>query len=243
MASTDGIRAAGQWEGGTRAFPKKRGRPENAGDTFRMPNLLTWVRERDDERFAWIFAEHPEVRVQNARGQAVDLQTMDALLLTGGPDVSADFLRQEIPDASLIQDAEPERDAWEFAALRHALDAGKPVLAICKGVQVLNVALGGTLHLDIPNHDAPETKFGNIQPLRFAAAPTQRFEHVNSSHHQALDRLGDGLEIEAWSATDDIIEQVRRRHYPYCFGVQYHPERDPLYRPLFDDFFARIDGR
>ncbi len=208
-----------------------------------MPNLLTWVRERDDERFAWIFDEHPEVTVQNARGTRVDLNAMDALLLTGGPDVSAEFLRQEISDTSLIQDAQPTRDAWEFAALRHALDAGKPVLAICKGVQVLNVALGGTLHLDIPGHDLPETKFGNLQPLRFSATTTQRFACVNSSHHQALNRVADGLEIEAWSAADDIIEQVRLRDYPYCFGVQYHPERDPLYRSLFDDFFGRIASR
>src|SRR5205814_686245 len=130
----------------------------------------------------------------------------------------------------------PQRDAWEFAALRHAMDAGKPILGICKGLQVINVGLGGTLRLHIPGHNIPEMRDANIQPLRHAATATMRYELVNSSHHQAIDRLGDGLKIEAWSAMDDIIEQVRLDNYPWCFAVQYHPERDTMYRGLFDEF-------
>jgi putative glutamine amidotransferase len=205
-----------------------------------MPNLLTWVRECDEPLFAPIFAEHPEVRAFNARVTQADLGKMDALLLSGGPDISAEFLRQEISDASLIKEPDPARDAWEFAALRHALEAGRPVLAICKGMQVFNVALGGTLRLDIPGHYLPEQRSANVQPLRFAARTSFRLEKVNSSHHQAVDKLGDGFEIEAWSASDDIIEQMRLRDYPFGFAVQYHPERDKIYRGLFNDFFAQI---
>jgi putative glutamine amidotransferase len=209
-----------------------------------MPTLATWIRPNDDPRFAPWFAARPEIRVENARltdGANSELDGADGLLLTGGPDISAEFLRQRVPDPQIIEDAQPERDRWEMAAARAALDRGLPIFAICKGVQALNVALGGTLHLDIPGHRDEDCRFGNLQPLRYAeSAQGPRFEQVNSSHHQALDRLGDGLQIEAWHVGDDIIEQVRLRDYPYCLGVQYHPERHEQYQPLFDLFFDRL---
>ena len=118
-----------------------------------------------------------------------------------------------------------------------------PILTVCKGTQVLNVALGGTLHLDIPGHDLPEMKTHNVQRLRFAANASVRFERVNSSHHQAVDRLGTGLEVEAWSSTDGVIEQVRLKNYPYAVGVQYHPERDSSYKALFEQFIGEIEKR
>jgi gamma-glutamyl-gamma-aminobutyrate hydrolase PuuD len=65
---------------------------------------------------------------------------------------------------------------------------------------------------------------------------------VNSSHHQAVDGLGDDLAVEAWCVTDDIIEQVRLRDYPFALAVQYHPERDESYAPLFDDFVSRLSS-
>src|SRR6202035_1946794 len=109
------------------------------------------------------------------------------------------------------------------------------------GLQVLNVALGGTLKLDIPGHKLPEQKDHDVQPLRNAKSATHHFEKANSSHHQALDSLGENLEVEAWCATDDIIEQVRLRDYPFAVGVQYHPERGKIYDSLFEDFFDRIN--
>ena len=205
-----------------------------------MPHLASWIRESDDAHFARFFALRPDLRVSNARCMPVDLATIDGLLVTGGPDISAEFHPDPPRDPSLIQDPEPERDAWEFAAARSAYERGLPMLAICKGVQVLNVALGGTLHLDIRGHDLPEMKNGNLQPLRYAADARHRFEMVNSSHHQALDRVADALEIEAWHAGDGIIEQVRVRDFPWGVGVQYHPERDLIYAPLFEDFFAQL---
>ena len=118
--------------------------------------------------------------------------------------------------------------------------AGLPIFAICKGLQVFNVALGGTLKLDIQGHNLPEQKDHDIQPLRNDRAAAHRFEMVNSSHHQAIDRLADGCEVESWCATDDIIEQMRLRDHPFALAVQYHPERGKIYDALFEDFFSHV---
>ena len=205
-----------------------------------MLHLASWIRECDDAHFGRFLALRPDMRLSNARCAPVDLATIHGLLLTGGPDIAAEFHREPPHDPTLIEDPEPARDAWEFAAVRAACARGLPILAICKGVQVLNVALGGTLHLDIRGHDLPEMKTANVQPLRFAAGARHRFEKVNSSHHQALDRVAGALEVEAWHAGDGVIEQVRLRDYPWGLGVQYHPERDMIYAPLFADFFAQL---
>jgi putative glutamine amidotransferase len=205
-----------------------------------MRNVVSWIRECDGPYFRRFSELHPDLRLLDARTERVDFAAMDGLLLTGGEDIAAEFLKQEVAAPSQIENPVPERDAWEFAALPYALAGGLPVFAICKGHQVLNVALGGTLHLDIPGHDLPEMKTQNIQPLRYASDAGHRFALVNSSHHQSIDKLGDGLEIEAWCADDDIIEQVRLRDYPFCLGVQYHPERDMIYAPLFEDFFGHV---
>jgi len=116
-----------------------------------------------------------------------------------------------------------------------------PIFAICKGLQVLNVALGGTLKLDIAGHNLPQQKDHNIQPLRNDRHAAHRFATVNSSHHQAVERLADGCEVQAWCMTDDIIEQFSVRDHPYALAVQYHPERDTrTYAPLFENFLSRL---
>ena len=205
-----------------------------------MLHLASWIRDCDDAHFARFFALRPDLRVSDARRGPVDLASIHGLLLTGGPDIAAEFHGEPPADPALIKDPEPERDAWEFAAVRSAVERGLPVFAICKGVQVLNVALGGTLLPDIRGHDLPAMKSANVQPLRYAAGTRHRFEKVNSSHHQALDRVAEALEVEAWHAGDGIVEQVRLRDYPWGVGVQYHPERDLTYAPLFADFFAQL---
>lgn len=206
-----------------------------------MPMLLTWLRPSDETDFGRFFANHPDLQIQNARIQkCVTPAQADGLLLGGGPDISADFLQQAVPDPALIQEPDPLRDAWEIRTVKTFLELGKPILAICKGLQVLNVALGGTLHLDIPGHNRPEDKRRNVQKLRYQTGTPYRFEMVNSSHHQAIDRLGDGLEVQAWHAADDVIEQVRLPECRFVVGVQYHPERDLFYTPLFEGFFNEL---
>jgi putative glutamine amidotransferase len=207
-----------------------------------MANLATWMRPKDEKWFRPFFAKHPEIHVFDARTRHVLMDQMDGLLLTGGSDITPEFLRQENVDPNLIDkdDIDPKRDRWEFDAISNAIKRGLPILAICRGIQVLNVALGGTLKLDIPGHRLPEQKEQDIQRLCHDRNANHRFENVNSSHHQAIDRLADGFEVEAWCADDDIIEQVRLRNYPFALAVQYHPERGKIYDALFENFFHRV---
>ncbi len=207
-----------------------------------MPNLATWMRAKDEKWFQPFFVKHPNVHVCDARKGDVSTDQMDGLLLTGGSDIAPEFLRQEIVDPTLIdKDADPVRDRWEFEAISKSLARGLPILGICRGIQILNVALGGTLKLDIPGHRHPDQKDRDIQPLRYDTATNHRFEKVNSSHHQAVDRLADRFEVEAWCVTDGIIEQMRLRNYPFALAVQYHPERGRIYDDLFEDFFSRLN--
>ena len=206
-----------------------------------MLEVATWIRPKDEKWFARAFANHPEVRLWNALHEQVPIEKMDGLLLTGGADVAPEFLHQPVPDPSVLEkDVDPKRDRWEISATKESLALDLPIFAICKGMQLFNVALGGTLFLDIPGHNAPEMKNQNIQPLRTDRSAAHRLDKVNSSHHQALDKLGDGLEVEAWCATDDVIEQVRLRDYPFALAVQYHPERGVGYEELFAYFVSRL---
>ena len=205
-----------------------------------MPKLVTWVRAKDEQWFAPFFPSDRGLQVQNAARAPVALEEMDALLLTGGADIAAQYLHQPVPDLSVLEEPDLARDQWEFAAVNVALERGHPILAICKGMQLLNVALGGTLRLDIPGHNLPEQKTRDIQPLRYQAKSRHRFAKVNSAHHQAIERLGDGLIVEAWSEEDDIVEQVRLKGREFVLGVQYHPERGTIYGQLFEDFLSRF---
>ena len=204
-----------------------------------MKQIATWIEKDKGEFFDELFGG-TAVQLVNARTDEVLWNDVGGLLLTGGSDISAGWLEQPVPDPSLIKSADEARDAWDFQALRQALTDELPILAICRGHQVLNVVRGGTLRLDIFGHNLPEQKYANVQELRFASNATVRFPRVNSSHHQAIAELGEGLEVEAWHLDDQIIEQVRLRDHPFCVGVQYHPERDKIYRPLFDTFFDQI---
>ena len=206
-----------------------------------MPNLVTWIRPKDAKWFRPIFRKHPEIKIWNARNRNVPLDQMDGLLLTGGSDISPQFLRQKVADPLVLdKHTDPDRDSWEFAAVQEALTRGLPIFAICKGLQVFNVALAGTLKLDIQGHNLPEQRDREVQPLRHSRCASHRFPRVNSAHHQAIERLGDNLDAEAWSAHDGIIEQIHLQKYPFARAVQYHPERSRVYDSLFEEFFARL---
>jgi putative glutamine amidotransferase len=205
-----------------------------------MKHLVTWIEKDRGKHFDELF-EHSDFRLWNARiEEDIPWDDVGGLLLSGGCDISSDWLKQPVPDPALIREPDAARDKWEFPALGRALAEEMPIFAICRGHQVLNVGLGGTLLLDIPGHNLPEQKYGNIQKLRFASSAKIQIPEVNSSHHQAIGDLADGLEVEAWHEGDDIIEQVRLKDYPFCLGVQFHPERDPIYRPLFDAFLQHV---
>ncbi len=206
-----------------------------------MPNVATWLRPKDEKYFLPVFDRYPDVRIWNALKEEIPLAEMNGLLLTGGPDIAPEFLKQEVPDPAVLdKDPDPLRDSWEFEAIKSAVDHGRPLFAICKGMQTVNVALGGTLILDLPGHNLPEQKDHDIQALRMDGGASHRFTRVNSSHHQAVDRVADACEVEGWCASDGIIEQMRLRDYPFGLCVQYHPERGQIYDDLFDDFFGHV---
>ncbi len=176
------------------------------------------------------------------------------LLLTGGVDLDPE--RYGEPRHPSVQDVDTERDEYELALARRALDADLPVLAICRGLQVLNVAAGGTLVQDIPDQISGAAEHWVRAPLYAMAHEVwltrgsvvwtlmQEELHegdalgVNSRHHQSVQRVADGFEAVA-TAPDGVIEAVERRGARFCVGVQWHPEnfwRTGEFRPLFEGF-------
>ena len=183
------------------------------------------------------------------------LEGLDGLMLTGGGDV-APAKYGELPHPT-IEEAEPGRDEFELGLVSLARKQGLPILAICRGVQVLNVAYGGTLVQDIPSqvpgalshklevppHQAFElaheiwldkdTVLSKL--MRERLSDTDACE-VNSRHHQAVRRLGPGLIVSA-TAPDGVIEAIEDPATSFCLGVQWHPEnfwRTGEFRPLFE---------
>lgn len=184
-------------------------------------------------------------------GQLFDM--LDGVYLAGGNDLHPRLYGQEPYKAD--GDYSDLRDATEIYLLKRALEAKKPILAICRGMQLLNVHFGGTLIQDIPtflpgklDHDSssklktlvdvshalriePDTKLANI--LGASTIGT------NAHHHQAIDKLGHGIRATAW-AEDEIIEAIELTNYPYAVGIQAHPESltevEPRWRALFKTF-------
>jgi putative glutamine amidotransferase len=173
----------------------------------------------------------------------------DGLLVSGGFDVAAEVYGQEPHPTTTNTDAETDR--WEIDLIHAARRTGIPVLAICRGAQLLNVAFGGTLHQHLPDlaglgpHGIPNGGGGTPNAIEVvggsrldAAIGT---EHVigNCHHHQAIDRVGQGLTVTARTA-DGVIEAVECTDDPWTVGVQWHPEdramHDPLQQRLFDAF-------
>ena len=161
--------------------------------------------------------------------------------LAGGSDVDPSFYGQ--PNLAARNPCR-ERDALELRQVSEALAAGKPILGICRGAQLLNVAFGGTLCQDIG-----QAHTGVRHGLRFdpssRLAAIARPEIVNSRHHQAVDRLGAGLKATAWSAEDGVIEGVEAPDRPFVLAVQWHPEDlaaegDEEARALFAAFAAAL---
>src|SRR2546430_14077693 len=102
-----------------------------------MSKLATWLREKDEKWFQPFLAKHLEIEICNARKGEVAIAEADGLLLTGGSDIAPEFLKQPVPDPSVLEkDVDVARDRWEFAAVDVALARGLPVLAICKGMQL-----------------------------------------------------------------------------------------------------------
>jgi len=199
-----------------------------------------------------------EVRVVDATmGVDAALAGTQGLLLTGGDDVSP--ARYGEPAHETLVEAEVGRDEFEIGLIAAARTRGLPIFAICRGIQVLNVAGGGTLVQDIPSsvhgalvhslpappHEAYElahevwldkdTLLARLMRERLSDADSCE---VNSRHHQAVKDLAAGLRVSA-TAPDGVIEAIEDPDAKFCLGVQWHPEnfwRTGEFRPLFEGF-------
>lgn len=186
----------------------------------------------------WVELNDPEQAVQDAL-------TCDGLLLPGGGDMDPKFYGQErIPACG-----EPNllRDAAEPLLLRAFLAADKPVLGICRGIQVMNAVLGGDLYQDIKPfehlpHNGHWAKVHTVTVRRgtlLSRILGQDTVLVNSQHHQAVDRVAPGFTLAALSE-DGIVEAIEKPDAGFCLGVQWHPEwlsdADPAMQGLFDAF-------
>jgi putative glutamine amidotransferase len=165
------------------------------------------------------------------------LELIDGLLLAGGADIDPQFYGAEAhPETT---GAVPERDTFEIALAQRALERDMPFLGVCRGMQVMNVALGGTLHQHLPevvghgehrrvvgsfaqaDHDV-ELVHGSLA----ARAAGERIHVTKSHHHQGVDRLGAGLQVTGRATLDDLVEAVELPDRRFALGVQWHPEAD-----------------
>ena len=184
------------------------------------------------------------------------LERLDGLVLAGGGDLDPKSYGGDVHTHTYS--VSPERDLFELALLRGVLESGMPALAICRGMQILNVALGGGLHGHLPDvvgetvvHRSSQTEAA-AHPVRLEAGSRlsasiggPQLAAVPSWHHQALDRLGAGLEPVAW-APDEVVEAVELRGEPQLVAVQWHPELagpTPAGGGLFEALVARARER
>ena len=166
------------------------------------------------------------------------LDRIDGLMLTGGNDLQAS-LYGDAPHAE-AEAPDPVRDAWEFALVREAIGRDMPFLGICRGMQVMNVAFGGTLTQHLPeslgttDHRRTTGSFDENDHLvdlqdgsLVARAAGEVVHSVPSHHHQAVDRVGEGLVLSGVSSGDGVAEAIEMPGRRFAVGVQWHPEADP----------------
>jgi putative glutamine amidotransferase len=186
------------------------------------------------------------------------LAMADGILLTGSPaNVHPSHFGQALHNPALPLD--PERDSVTLPLVRVAIERGIPLLAICRGLQEINVAMGGSLYQAVhelpgkrdhraPANSEPAVQYGPSHHVELASEGTlahilgmTRFD-VNSVHGQGIDRLADGLTVEAW-APDGLIEAVRIAAHPgFSLGVQWHPEWQVLQNPTSLKIFRAFGG-
>jgi putative glutamine amidotransferase len=177
----------------------------------------------------------PDARLVENPDEA--LERIDGLMLAGGADIDPSTYGAE-PHLK-TRDTVPERDRSEIALAKAAVERDMPVLGICRGMQLINVALGGTLIQDVPEllgHDDHRRNPGSfensdhdvrLEPASLAALAAGEEHHgAKSHHHQAVDRLGEGLTVTGRSTLDDLPETIELPACRFVLGVQWHPEAD-----------------
>jgi putative glutamine amidotransferase len=183
----------------------------------------------------------PDDALVAAPDEALDM--LDGLLLAGGADVDPASYGAE--QHALTVEPDPRRDAFEIALVRRALERDLPLLGICRGMQILNVARGGTLHQDLPEllgHERHRQVAGSfegadhdvrLEPGSLAARAAGEEHHATKSHHhQGVDRVGAGLKVTGLSDVDELVEAIEDPRRRFALGVQWHPEADDLSRVI-----------
>ncbi|MGD1071178.1 MAG: gamma-glutamyl-gamma-aminobutyrate hydrolase family protein [Bryobacteraceae bacterium] len=176
-------------------------------------------------------------------GQLQSLGEVRGIVLTGGSDIDpALYGAERHPET---EPPDRERDDYESALLREALARDMPVLAICRGMQLFNVVRGGTLIQHLPSAGKHRQQTGGVPVHDVVLSPpfdvvygTTRMQ-VNSRHHQAVGRLGEGLLVTARDPEDDVIEGFVLPGASFAMGVEWHPEDmadDPVQMRLFETF-------
>ncbi|HEY5195950.1 MAG TPA: gamma-glutamyl-gamma-aminobutyrate hydrolase family protein [Solirubrobacteraceae bacterium] len=178
----------------------------------------------------------PDPAVAAEPDQVLDL--LDGLLLAGGADIDPDSYGESHRHPRTLATV-PARDAFEIALTRRALERDLPLLGICRGMQLLNVARGGSVIQHLPEHfghtghlRTPGTFDGNDHDVRLTpgmlAARSAGTDHpaTKSHHHQGIERLGDGLVITGWAEGDGLPEAIEDPTRRFALGVQWHPEAD-----------------
>ena len=220
--------------------------------------LIALIPQVDDEGRWWMNPDYLN-SVSRAGGIGVVLpltgddgeleeiaRRFDGFIFTGGADVAPALYGQKKEE--FCGEICPERDEMEMKLFRLVFELDKPILGICRGIQLMNVALGGTLYQDLPSQSpsqvphrvlgkplARETHEILVEDLPFGHLPMKLM--VNSRHHQAIDRLAPGLQVRA-RAADGVIEAVYMPEKPKILAVQWHPEnfQNELSKCIFAEF-------
>lgn len=188
--------------------------------------------------------------------QIVDMS--DGFLFTGGPDIHPFYFGEETQ--AHCGNVCLRRDRMEMILLQLVMKTGKPVFGICRGIQLLNVALGGDIYQDIPSQFPQDFPIAHVQPFDYEI-PSHKVDvvsgsllerltgcetlNVNSMHHQACRRLAPGLAAGGY-ASGGLIEAIEKPDYPFFLGVQWHPEylweQDPAIRKIFEAFIEAAEA-
>ena len=212
---------------------------------------------------SWLKKADPAVEIVNMYGRKIDsalimLESCSGLLLTGGEDVNPALYAKE-NELSKCEEIDDYRDSLEFALIKKAVALKMPVFGICRGEQILNVAMGGTLYTDIPKDigttvlhrsssgvpGCPHLVNIDKSSVLFRLTGITR-DTVNSYHHQAIDKIAPGFRITAYSdnGVAEAMELKSPEGKPFMMAVQWHPEKETqkpeLSKPLGDNFIRHV---